>query len=211
MQQYVIKNLGITHYVNTWENMQTFTNARDHNSADEFWVLQHHDIFTLGLSGKIEHLLDTSHDIPVVRCDRGGQVTYHGLGQIVIYTMIDIKRLNLSIRCLVEKLEQGIINYLAELGIKSHSSRQAPGVYVGRYKIGSLGLKVRRGCTYHGISFNFNMDLKPFNYINVCGYSGLKVTQVRDFIREPGSIEEAGQRLAYHLTQSVYHKIICNK
>ncbi len=169
---YIIKPLGLVDYQTSWDLMKQFTETRDANTLDEFWILQHKPVFTLGLAGKEEHLLFKDHDIPVIRVDRGGQVTYHGPGQIVIYTLIDLKRNSLSIRDLVERLEQGIISYLANNNIIANGDRCAPGVYVEGKKIASIGLKVRKNCTYHGISFNASMDTTPFSYINVCGYSG---------------------------------------
>lgn len=179
---FTIKNLGKVGYQDTWSQMKQFTEERTENTPDEFWVLEHDPVFTFGLAGKDEHMLNRMHDIPLVRTDRGGQVTYHGPGQVVIYTLIDIQRAKLSVRQLVERLEQGMVNYLNTLGIKAYGDRSAPGVYVDGKKIASLGLKIHKNATYHGISFNVAMDTTPFNYINVCGYSGLKVVQLNEFI-----------------------------
>lgn len=200
---YTIKQLGIVDYKNTWDAMKEFTEKRLANTPDEYWVLQHNPVFTLGLAGKEEHILFKNHNIPILRVDRGGQVTYHGPGQIVIYTLIDLKRDNLSIRLLVERLEQGIINYLATYGIKANGDRCAPGVYVDGYKIASIGLKVRKNCTYHGISFNASMDTTPFNFINVCGYSGLKVIQLKD-LTSFKSLEDEALKLTEHIAKAVY-------
>jgi lipoyl(octanoyl) transferase len=180
---FIIKELGRVDYQTTWQQMKEFTEARSENTPDEFWILEHHPVFTLGLAGKEEHFLQKVTDTPVIRTDRGGQVTYHGPGQIIIYTLIDLKRAKLSIRELVERLELGIINYLGSLGVTATGNRDAPGVYVSGKKIASLGLKIRKGCTYHGISFNVDMDTTPFSYINVCGYSGLQVVQLSELTK----------------------------
>ncbi len=200
---YLIKPLGMVDYQNSWNEMKDFTDTRNTETPDEFWVLEHKPVFTLGLAGKPEHILFKDHDIPIVQVDRGGQVTYHGPGQIVIYTLIDIKRCGLSIRELVERLENGIINFLDGHGIKANGDRCSPGVYIEGKKIASIGLKVRKNCTYHGISFNANMDTTPFNYINVCGYSGLKVIQLKEFINID-NLEVAGIELANNIAHAVY-------
>lgn len=179
-----IKQLGNNvDYLSTWQQMQQFTESRTPDTADEFWVLEHASVYTLGLAGKEEHFLEKVTNIPIIRTDRGGQVTYHGPGQIVIYVLVDLKRAGLSIRQLVEQLENGIIAYLHSLGINATGNREAPGVYIQGKKIASLGLKVRKSCTYHGISFNFAMDTTPFNSINVCGYSGLQVIQLKELAK----------------------------
>ena len=201
---YVIKPLtGLTDYQCTWDDMKQFTESRTADTPDEYWVLQHKPVFTLGLAGKEEHILYKNHNIPIIRVDRGGQVTYHGPGQVVIYTLIDLKRNNLSIRDLVERLEQGIINYLGSHGIVANGDRCAPGVYVNGQKIASIGLKVRKNCTYHGISFNAAMDTTPFNYINVCGYSGLRVVQLQDLIQLTNLDDEA-ETLTNFIAKAVY-------
>lgn len=204
MTSHTIKNLGQTDFVTTWQQMRNFTNARNPDTPDEFWIVEHTPVFTLGLAGKEEHILFKEHGIPIVRCDRGGQVTYHGPGQIVIYTLVDIARLKLSIRCFVERLENGIIAHLKTFGINAYNDRNAPGVYVEGKKIASLGLKVRKGCTYHGISFNFNMNETPFSYINVCGYSGLKITQLQNLIPTQLSLTQSATQLLEHITNSIY-------
>ena len=175
----VIRILGSQPYHSVWQDMQRFTLSRGPNTADELWIVEHPPVYTLGLNGKSEHLLDTG-SIPVVQTDRGGQVTYHGPGQLVIYTLLDLKRLNLSIRQLVTLLEQAMVATLAQYGIKAETRGDAPGVYVGSQKIGSLGLRVKRHCSYHGLSLNNHMDLSPFHGINTCGYPDLKVTQLAD-------------------------------
>ncbi|MBP9742944.1 MAG: lipoyl(octanoyl) transferase LipB [Burkholderiales bacterium] len=200
---YCIKSLGIADYQPIWKMMQDFTEKRKQNTFDEFWVLQHNPVFTLGVAGNEAHILNKAHSIPVIRVDRGGQVTYHGLGQIIIYTLIDIKRLNVSVRDLVIRLENGIINYLCAMGINANSDRCAPGVYVAGKKIASIGLKIRKNCTYHGISFNANMDTTPFNYINVCGYSGLEVAQLKDLTKFE-DIRLESIKLVHHIVNSVY-------
>ena len=196
----LVKSLGTIDYQSTWDDMKEFTDNRTAETPDELWVLEHNPVFTLGLE---EHILFKDHNIPVVRSDRGGQVTYHGPGQVVIYTLFDLKRLDLSIRELVERLEIGIINFLATYGIIANGDRCAPGVYIDGKKIASIGLKVRKNCTYHGISFNANMDTTPFNYINVCGYSGLKVVQLKDFITI-NNIEKIGIELANNIANAIY-------
>ncbi len=201
--QFTQHNFGRVDFQDSWIKMKNFTEARTADTLDQYWVVEHNPVFTLGLSGKEEHLLFKNHDIPIIHTDRGGQITYHGPGQIVIYTLIDLKRNNLSIRHLVEKLERGIINYLGSLNITANGDRCAPGVYVMNKKIASLGLKVRKGCTYHGISFNAGMDLTPFNYINVCGYSGLKVTQLSE-LSTCDNLNLVADNLVKFITQAVY-------
>lgn len=177
----LIRHLGHRAYESVWHDMQRFTEQRDKDTCDEIWVVQHPPVFTLGKSGKTEHLLDTA-DIPVVQVDRGGQVTYHGPGQLIIYVLLDINRLKLGVRELVTGLETSVINLLSEYGIVGESKREAPGVYVDGRKIAALGLRVRRGYCFHGLAFNVDMDLEPFSRINPCGYEGLEVVQLSDFI-----------------------------
>jgi lipoyl(octanoyl) transferase len=176
----IIRELGLQPYETIWRDMQQFTQERTDETRDEIWVLEHLPVYTLGLNGKPEHLL-TPGDIPVVQCDRGGQVTYHGPGQLVVYTLIDIKRLKLGIRQLVTLLEQAMIIALAQSGITAIAKREAPGVYVNDKKIGSIGIRIKNNASYHGISLNNNMDLTPFNHINTCGFRDLQVTQLADF------------------------------
>jgi lipoyl(octanoyl) transferase len=175
----VIRNLGFQDYNTTWQDMQRLTQERNTDTADELWIVEHFPVYTLGLNGKREHLLNTD-DIPVINSDRGGQVTFHGPGQLVIYTLLDIKRLNLGVRQLVTILEQAMISSLAQHGIIAVSRADAPGVYVNDKKIGSIGLRIKKNCSYHGLSLNNDMDLCPFDHINTCGYSDLKVTQLSD-------------------------------
>ncbi len=175
-----IKNLGFQDYLPTWQAMQDFTLSRDQNTRDEIWQVEHSPVFTLGLNGRKEHLLNTK-DIPVIETDRGGQVTYHGPGQLVLYILLDIKRLQKSPRQLVSILENAMIVTLAQYGIQAAAKKEAPGVYVNEKKIGAVGLRIKKGCCYHGLSLNNAMDLSPFKAINPCGYSGLEVTQLRDY------------------------------
>lgn len=174
-----VKKLGLCEYTPVWRDMQAFTTRRSRDTLDEVWLLEHRPVFTLGMNGKPEHVLAPG-DIPVVAIDRGGQVTYHGPGQLVAYLMLDLRRLGIGVRRLVEILEQSLIDWLAERGVVAYARRDAPGVYVDGAKIAALGLRVRGGCSYHGISFNVDMDLEPFSRINPCGYRGLAVTQLRD-------------------------------
>lgn len=174
-----IIQLGLQDYTNTWQAMQQFTIERTTDTPDELWLVEHNAVYTLGLNGKREHLLNTG-DIPIVQCDRGGQVTYHGLGQVVIYTLLDLKRLNLNIRQLVSLLEQAMIDVLAFHNIQAIAKAEAPGVYVDGKKIGSIGIRIKNHCSYHGLSFNNDMDLSPFTHINPCGYRGLEVTQLKN-------------------------------
>jgi lipoyl(octanoyl) transferase len=173
-----VRQLGVADYLETWQAMKDFTDQRDADTEDELWLLQHPAVFTQGQAGKAEHVL-TPGDIPVVQVDRGGQVTYHGPGQWVVYLLIDLRRHSLGVRDLVDVIEQAIVRVLTQLNIVSEPRPDAPGVYVGGAKIASLGLRVRRGCSYHGLAFNLDMDLEPFSRINPCGYEGLQVTSVR--------------------------------
>ncbi len=195
----IFRQLGLCPYVETVDQMQAFTEARDASTSDEVWLLQHPPVFTQGLAGKAEHVLAPG-DIPVVHTDRGGQVTYHGPGQLVVYFLMDLRRLNMGIRTLVSRLEQSVIDTLAEYGIKANPRADAPGVYIDHAKICSIGLRVRRGCTYHGIAFNIDMDLEPFTRINPCGFSQLKIVQLAQFVPKI-TIENVIARLMPHLSQ----------
>lgn len=177
----IIRSMGEQPYKCIWQRMREFTDTRMPDTHDELWLLQHPPVFTLGQASKPEHLLRPK-DIPVVQTDRGGQVTYHGPGQLVVYFLIDLRRKSWGIRCLVSKIEQSVITFLAQYGIEGRIKEGAPGVYIAERKIASIGLRVRRGCTYHGLSFNIDMDLEPFSRINPCGYQGLQLTQLRDFV-----------------------------
>jgi lipoyl(octanoyl) transferase len=170
---------GLWPYEPVWRAMQAFTDARTADTADEFWLLQHEPVFTLGQAGKHEHVLAPG-DIPVIPVDRGGQVTYHGPGQIMAYTLVDLRRIGLGVRELVQRIEQALIDTLLHWNIEAQRRAGAPGVYVGDAKVAALGLRVRRGCSFHGLAFNAAMDLEPFHRINPCGYKGLAVTQVLD-------------------------------
>jgi len=192
-----IRNLGLQDYDITWQAMKRFTHERTTDTNDELWIVEHPSIYTLGLNGKREHLL-TIGNIPVINSDRGGQVTYHGPGQIIIYVLLDIKRLNLGIRQLVNILEQSMISVLAQYDIFGLSRIDAPGVYVNDQKIGSIGLRIKKNCSYHGLSLNNNMDLRPFDHINTCGYSGLKVTQLSDL-----GVTVSSKELADSVTQAI--------
>ena len=174
-----IKNLGLQDYTSVWQAMQDFTQTRNENTADELWLVEHPAVYTQGRNGKAEHILQPSN-IPIVKVDRGGQVTYHGPGQLIIYTLIDLKRRKLGVRRLVTLLENAIISLLSKHQIEARNNPKAPGVYVDNKKIAALGLRVSKGCTTHGLSLNVDMDLSPFDNINPCGYAGLQVTQCKD-------------------------------
>ncbi len=181
MQQPFIKRLGLQSYTKTWETMRNITLQRQKSMQDEIWVVEHPPVFTQGKAGKAEHIRD-AQGIPIIWSDRGGQITYHAPGQIVIYLLLDLHRLKLGVRSLVTKLEDSIIQTLANLSIIAQARLDAPGVYVNQAKIASMGLRVRKGFTYHGLSFNFKMDLTPFSYINPCGYPDLPITQLYDLL-----------------------------
>lgn len=175
----LIKHLGLVEYRQTWQAMKQFTATRNADTRDEIWLLQHLPVYTQGLAGKPEHLLHAS-DIPVVKIDRGGQITYHGPGQIVAYLMLDLRRWKLNVRGLVRLMEQAVIDLLAPYGVIAQGREEAPGVYVDNAKVAALGLKIRNGCCYHGLAFNVDMDLAPFANINPCGFAGLRVIQAKD-------------------------------
>jgi len=187
-----IRQLGRQPYQPVWDAMERFTAERGEQGADELWLLEHDPVYTLGQAGKPEHVLMPG-DIPVVRCNRGGQVTYHGPGQLVAYPLIDIRRLGIGVRELVNRIEQAIIDTLAHWQIRAERRPGAPGVYVGAAKIAALGLRVRHGCSFHGLAFNVNMDLAPFYGINPCGYSGLQVTQMLELAGETALSEVAAE------------------
>jgi lipoyl(octanoyl) transferase len=190
----LIRHLGLVGYMPTWRAMEKFTLERGPETPDEIWFLQHPPVFTLGLAGKMEHVLAPG-DIPVVHIDRGGQVTYHGPGQLVVYPLLDLKRLKLGVRALVEALENAVIDTLEGYAIHARGRRDAPGVYVDARKVCSIGIRVRRGASYHGIAFNVAMDLEPFSRINPCGYAGLEMTQV-SALGGPSSLERVATDLA---------------
>jgi lipoyl(octanoyl) transferase len=197
----VIRQLGRADYEPTWHAMQEFTAARTPETPDELWVVEHSPVFTLGQAGKPEHILEDI-GIPVVKIDRGGQVTYHGPGQVVIYLLLDLQRLKLKVRELVTAIEQAIIDALADCGIAAERRAGAPGVYVGDAKIAALGLRIRNGCSYHGLALNVDMDLSPFAAINPCGYAGLRVTQT-SAMGIPLNLADAGELLCRHLRQQL--------
>lgn len=174
-----LRKLGRAEYEPTWRAMQAFTASRGADTEDELWILEHPPIFTLGVSGKQMHLLNPG-EIPVLAVDRGGQVTYHGPGQLVAYVLVDLRRRGIGVRCMVSVLEQAVIRVLASHGIDAYARPEAPGVYIGEAKIAAVGLRVCRGCSYHGVAFNIAMDLEPYTRINPCGYAGLRVTDLHE-------------------------------
>ena len=193
----VVKRLGRVDYEPTFQAMQDFTASRTAETPDEIWIVEHPPVYTLGQAGKPEHIL-RDLGIPLVKIDRGGQVTYHGPGQVVIYLLLDLARLKIKVRELVTAIEQAVIDLLAEHGVAAERRDGAPGVYVGEAKIAALGLRIRNGCSYHGVSLNVDMDLAPFSAINPCGYEGLAVTQTRD-LGVSLSPPEVAEALASHL------------
>ena len=182
--------------------MKSFTENRDFDTLDELWTLEHNSVFTQGLSGKAEHLLKATK-IPIIQSDRGGQITYHAPGQLIIYCLIDIKRLAIGIKKMVTMIEKSLIEFLSSYDITAHTIKGAPGVYVNNSKIAALGLKVKHGRTYHGLSLNIDMDLSPYNLINPCGYKGLKVTQMRNLTNNVLNISDIQNELSNHLINSV--------
>ncbi len=174
----ILRKLGLVDYQKTCDAMREFTAKRDQFTQDELWFVEHPPVFTQGLNGKDEHLLNTG-DIPVIKTDRGGQVTYHGPGQLIAYTLFDLKRLNIGVREMVSHMENSVIKMLYEIGIEANARIDAPGVYVEQRKIASLGLRVKQGACYHGLSINVSMDLAPFSYINPCGYRGMEVIDLK--------------------------------
>jgi lipoyl(octanoyl) transferase len=197
----VVRHLGLQDYQAIWHDMQAFTQQRTLDTPDEIWLLEHRPVYTLGLNGKHEHLLDPK-DIPVIQCDRGGQVTYQGPGQLVAYLLLDLKRRNLGVKQLVNIMEQAVIDLLAELDIQGERRDKAPGIYVGGAKIAALGLRIRRGCSYHGLSLNINMDLEPFTRINPCGYPDLAASQLGDL--SPGmTFNETASVLLHQLQRQL--------
>lgn len=185
----VVRTLGHQPYLQIWQAMKDFTDQRDASTPDECWLLQHEAVFTQGQAGKPEHILQQS-SIPIVQCDRGGQVTYHGPGQLMAYWLVDIKRKKIGVRDFVTIMEQAVIQLLSDYGIQAALKEGAPGVYVGGAKISSLGLRVRKGCTYHGLALNVDMDLSPFMLINPCGYEGMAVTSMQQSQQQQGAITE---------------------
>lgn len=196
-----VRWLGRVDYAPVWREMQAFTDARDARTPDELWLLEHSPVFTQGLNGRAEHLLAPG-DIPVVGIDRGGQVTYHGPGQLVAYALVDLRRRRIGVRELVVGLEDAVIALAARHGIEASGRREAPGVYAGSRKLASLGLRIRRGCSYHGLALNVDMDLEPFRRINPCGVAGLEMTQLADFGVEAG-VQDVAAALAPLLCESL--------
>lgn len=197
----VVKRLGRVEYEPTFQAMQDFTATRTAETPDELWIVEHPPVYTLGQAGKPEHVL-RDVGIPLVRIDRGGQVTYHGPGQVVIYLLLDLPRLKVKVRELVSAIEQAVIDLLAAYGVTAERRAGAPGVYVGDAKVAALGLRIRNGCSYHGVALNVDMDLSPFAAINPCGYAGLSVVQTRD-LNIPLTAHEAGEQLSQHLLQQL--------
>ena len=198
----LIKHLGRVEYEPTYQAMVSFTDTRTDETVDELWIVEHPPVFTQGMAGKPEHLLQHSQ-IPVVQVDRGGQITYHGPGQLVVYTMIDFKRRHITVRDLVSRLENSIIATLAHFGIEAHNDPKRPGVYVGERKIASLGLRIKRGSVYHGLALNINMDLTPFHQINPCGYAGLEMVQMAELVSPTPELNQVADILADHLQQQL--------
>lgn len=197
----IVKRLGRVDYAPTFQAMQDFTAGRTAETPDEVWIVEHPPVYTLGQAGKPEHILQDI-GIPLVQIDRGGQVTYHGPGQVVIYLLLDLHRRKIKVRELVTAIEQAVIDLLATYGVTAERRDGAPGVYVGEAKVAALGLRIRHGCSYHGVSLNVDMDLSPFAAINPCGYAGLKVIQTKD-LNIPLTAHEAGEQLSQHLLQQL--------
>jgi lipoyl(octanoyl) transferase len=199
----IVTHLGLADYTATWEAMRRFTDTRTADTPDELWLLEHPPVFTLGQAGRKEHVLDPGN-IALVQSDRGGQVTYHGPGQLTGYCLFDLRRLNLGPRAFVELLEDTLVDVLIALDIPATADRDAHGVYVGGKKIASLGLRIRKGCSYHGFALNVDMDLEPFTRINPCGHAGLQMTQVSDFLRkDTPALATLGDMIAQDLERAL--------
>ncbi|WP_010555988.1 lipoyl(octanoyl) transferase LipB [Pseudoalteromonas marina] len=197
----IVRQLGRKRYMPIWQKMQDFTDTRDENTPDEIWLVEHESVFTQGQAGKDEHLLAPG-DIEVIKVDRGGQVTYHGPGQQMMYVLFNLRRLKIGVRELVTWLEECIIESLAEYNIEAYAKADAPGVYVNDSKIASLGLRVRRGCSFHGLALNVNMDLSPFLRINPCGYAGMNMVQTKE-LEGPQNLQSAGEGLVKHMIKKL--------
>ena len=197
----IVRQLGRQRYMPIWQKMQDFTDTRDENTPDEIWLVEHESVFTQGQAGKDEHLLAPG-DIEVIKVDRGGQVTYHGPGQQMMYVLFNLRRLKIGVRELVTWLEECIIESLSEFAIDAYAKADAPGVYVNDSKIASLGLRVRRGCSFHGLALNVNMDLSPFLRINPCGYAGMNMVQTKE-LNGPQNLEAAGEGLVKHMIKKL--------
>lgn len=204
--QLIVRKLGICDYLPILQAMQAFTANRQASNPDEIWLVQHPPVFTQGQAGKPEHILDPGN-IPVIQTDRGGQVTYHGTGQLIVYCLFNLQALNIGIRCLVNGLENSIIKLLSDYGVQAHRQEKAPGVYVEGKKICSIGLRVRRGFTYHGLALNIDMDLTPFNRINPCGYPNLAMTQLSDLI-EISNIDSISNEIISHICKEFEYTVI---
>lgn len=194
----IVKHLGRVDYEPAWEAMQVFTAARTEDTPDEIWLLEHPPVYTLGQAGRPEHLLRNDAGIPLVKIDRGGQITYHGPGQLVVYLLLDLRRNHLKVRELVALMEQAIIDCLGDYGLCAQRKDGAPGVYIDGAKIAALGLRVRNGCSYHGLALNVDVDLAPFGWINPCGYEGLKTIRMKDFGIDD-TVKMVGGRMLAHL------------
>ncbi|MDG1583110.1 lipoyl(octanoyl) transferase LipB [Pseudomonas sp. GOM6] len=205
MTELVVRHLGLVDYLPTLEAMRSFTAERDESTADEIWLLQHPQVFTQGQAGKAEHVLAPG-DIPVIQVERGGQVTYHGPGQLVAYLMLNLRRRKLGVRELVTAMELALVDVLAGYGIEAAPKADAPGVYVNGEKIASLGLRVRNGCSFHGLALNVDMDMAPFGRINPCGYAGLKMVQLKDLLVTSPSLDEVAQRLERALRERLGYR-----
>ncbi|PJE80475.1 Octanoyltransferase [invertebrate metagenome] len=210
MATLVVRNLGRQPYEPVWQDMKTFTDQRTFHTEDEIWILEHDPVFTLGQAGKPEHVL-CPVDIPVIKTDSGGQVTYPGSGQLVFYFLLDIRRMHLGPRILVSGLESSVVNMLSQYDIKAVSRRDAPGVYVDGAKIAALGLRIRKMCSYHGLSFNLDMDLSPFRRINPCGYPDLPVTQLNDLAPEKVSWQQAKDSLLNSFAEMLGYSCVMEK
>ncbi len=201
-QGFRIKHLGQRDYIEVWEEMKAFTENRTDQTQDELWLLEHNPVFTLGLAGKMEHLLDPGA-IPVIACDRGGQITYHGPGQLIVYVMYDLNRARVGVRRMVELLQDSVIDLLHQHSVEAHTIPRAPGVYVDNRKIAALGLRVRKGRSFHGLSLNVDMDLEPFSRINPCGHPGMQVTQIKDL-----GIDTTMEQVVLQLTAAMQDRLI---
>ena len=199
---HIVRDLGLAEYEPTWRAMQRFTDERGPETPDEIWLLEHPPVFTLGMNASRDHVLAPG-DIPVVQIDRGGQVTYHGPGQLVVYPLVDLRRASLGVRDIVTALERSVIDYAAELGITAECRKGAPGVYVAGRKLASVGIRVRRGASYHGVALNVSVDLQPFHRINPCGYAGLEMTRLAD-LSPVDSVSIAAEALKPHLLRHLY-------
>ena len=199
---HIVRNLGRVDYEPTWRAMQRFTDQRGPDTPDEIWFLEHPPVFTLGMNASRDHVIAPG-DIPVVQIDRGGQVTYHGPGQLVVYPLVDLRRAGLGVRDIVTALERSVIDYAAELGIAAECRKKAPGVYVNGRKLASVGIRVRRGASYHGVAVNVSADLEPFRRINPCGYPDLEMTRLAD-LSAVDSVADAAEALQPHLLRHLY-------